>query len=135
MGIIPTGKVERGGSTSLYSTEKEKEVKFDESKKERDDKEEIFVDKDENEVERRKIRSMDKEKNKEMERDIVSTFWLKIENNECYNDIAVYAVEVLVKEHKRKEVLEAKEKEIQNLFNYNVFEEVEDNGQDIIGSR
>ena len=60
---------------------------------------------------------------------------MKIDNNECYNDIAIYAVEVPVKEHKRKEVLEAKEKEIQNLFNYKVFEEVEDNGQERIGSR
>jgi hypothetical protein len=35
-----------------------------------------------------------------------------------------------VKEHKRKEVLEAKDKKIQNLFNYKVFKEVEDNGQE-----
>ena len=78
---------------------------------------------------------MNKIKKKEMERDIVSTFWFKVENNECYNNIAVYAVEVSVKEHKRQEVLDAKEREIQNLFNYEVFEEVEDDGQDRIGSR
>ena len=70
-----------------------------------------------------------------MERDILSTFWLKIENNECYDDIAVYAVEVPIKEHKKKEVIEAREKEIQNLFTYDVFEQVEDNGQERIRSR
>ena len=45
MGIIPTGKVERGGSISHYSTEKEKEVQFDDRKKERDENTEIFEDK------------------------------------------------------------------------------------------
>ena len=47
----------------------------------------------------------------------------------------VYAVEVPIKEHKMKEVIEAKEKELQNLLNYDVFEEVEDIGQERIGSR
>ena len=58
-----------------------------------------------------------------------------MENKECFDDISIYAVEVPIKEHKRVEVLEAKEKEIKNLDDYEVFEEVDDIGQEKIGSR
>jgi hypothetical protein len=44
-------------------------------------------------------------------------------------------VEVPVREHKKVEVVEAKEKELDNLIKYGVFEEVVDEGQDTIGSR
>ena len=75
------------------------------------------------------------QRRKEMENDALATFWMELENNECYNDIAVYAVEVPIKEHKLPEVIEVKDKEIQNLFRYNVFEEVDDVGQIRISSR
>ena len=48
---------------------------------------------------------------------------------------SVYVVEVPVREHGKPEVKEAKEKEIQNLETYETFEEVEDKGQETIGSR
>merc|ERR1711905_41629 len=38
-------------------------------------------------------------------------------------------------EHKKPEVMEAKDRELENLEKYEVFEEVEDTGQEIIGSR
>ena len=60
---------------------------------------------------------------------------MRIENTECFDDVTIHTVEVLVKEHKRPEVIEAKEKEIENLEKYGVFEEVEDNGQKNVGSR
>ena len=47
---------------------------------------------------------------RELERDRTSTFWLRMENTECYDDIAVYTVEVPATEHKKPEVVEAKEK-------------------------
>ena len=72
---------------------------------------------------------------RELEQDKISTFWMKIENAEYFDDVAIYTVEVLVKEHKRPEVIEAKEKEIENLEKYGVFEEVEDNEQETVGSR
>ena len=75
------------------------------------------------------------QRKKELEKDALSTFWMVTERNECYDDLAIYAVEVPIKEHKLAEVVEAKEKEIQNLFKYEVFEEVEDIGQTRIGSR
>ena len=45
-----------------------------------------------------------------------------MENTECYDDIAVYTVEVPVREHKKVEVTEAKDKELENLMKYDVFE-------------
>ena len=54
---------------------------------------------------------------------------------ECFEDITVYTVEVPVAEHKKTEVVEAKEKETENLKKYKVFEEVEDTGQERISSR
>ena len=52
---------------------------------------------------------------RELERDKISTFWIKIENTECFDDVAIYTVEVPVKDHKRPEVIEAKDKEIENI--------------------
>ena len=60
-------------------------------------------------IERMRTRSMERRR-KELEKDSISTFWMKFENEECYDDIAVYAVEVPRVEHKKIEVIEAKEK-------------------------
>ena len=53
------------------------------------------------EIGRRRTRSMTAVERRELERDKISTFWLKMENTECYNDIAVYVVEVPVADHKK----------------------------------
>ena len=84
---------------------------------------------------RRSTRSMTMVERRELDRDKTSMFWLRMENTECYDDIAVYVVEVPVAEHKKVKVIEAKEKELENLTKYGVFEEVEDNGQERITSR
>ena len=60
---------------------------------------------------------------------------MKVENAECFDDVAIYTAEVPKKEHRRPEVIEAKEKEIENLEKYGVFEEVEHEGQETVGSR
>ena len=86
-------------------------------------------------IERRKTRSMTEVEKRELERDQISMFWLRVENKECYDNIAVYAVEVPVAEHKKAEVMEAKEKELDNLMKYGVYEEVENEGQERITSR
>ena len=72
---------------------------------------------------------------RELERDKTSTFWLQMENTECFDNVTVFAVEIPVAEHKAPEVIEAKEKELENLSKYDVFEEVEDSGQERITSR
>ena len=61
--------------------------------------------------------------------------YLKMVNNVSFSDLSVYTVELQVSEHGRPEVKEAKNTEISNLQDYDVFEEVEDIGQDAIGSR
>ena len=60
---------------------------------------------------------------------------MRVENTECFDEMAFYTLEVPVEEHRRPEVIEAKEKEIENLEKYGVFEEVEDVGQETVGSR
>ena len=87
------------------------------------------------EIGKRKTRSMMDVERRELERDNMSAFWLNVENSECYDDITVYTVEVPVREHKRIEVVEVKEKELENLVKYDVFEEVDDKGQETVGLR
>ena len=81
------------------------------------------------------MRSMTAVERRERERDKTSTFWLQMENTECFSDVTVFAVEIPVAKHKEPEVIEAKEKELENLAKYDVFEEVEDSGQERISSR
>ena len=45
-----------------------------------------------------------------------------MENNESFEDVAVYKVEIPVKEQNSPEVKEAKLKEVENLMRYDVFE-------------
>ena len=60
---------------------------------------------------------------------------MKVEIAEYFDEVAIYTVEVLTKEHRKPEVIEAKEKEIENLEKYGVFEEVEDEGQEMVDPR
>ena len=64
------------------------------------------------------------------------SFYLRAEYHECFFDeLPIYVVELPTKEHKRPEVIEAKNKEIQNLKNFETFIEVNDEGQTTIDSR
>ena len=60
---------------------------------------------------------------------------MQVENSEYFDELTIFTVEALVREHKKPEVIEAKQKEIENLEKYGVFEEVEDEGQDPVDSR
>ena len=71
---------------------------------------------------------------KDKEKDTVGAKYLKMVNSVSFSDLSVYTVELLVSEHGRPEVKEAKNTEINNLQDYDIFEEVEDIGQDAIGS-
>jgi len=59
---------------------------------------------------------------RDWDREKVSTYWMKVENLERFIDISIYSVKVLFKEHKRPKVVEAKEKELENLGKYGVFD-------------
>ena len=61
-------------------------------------------------------------KRKKMRRDEVSTFWMQVKYLESFDDLTIFTVEVPVREHKKPEVIEAKQKEIENLEKYGVFE-------------
>ena len=57
-------------------------------------------------------------------------------HKECFeNEQTTYVIEIPVKEHGRADVLEAKAKELENLKKFGVLEEVDDDGQDTVGTR
>jgi len=58
-----------------------------------------------------------------------------MENSVSFSDMCSYVIELPISEHGRPEVIADKEKEIENLMDYSTFEEVVDEGQDVIGSR
>ena len=51
-------------------------------------------EKDIEEVSRLMSRSMTDTKRREMKRDEISTFWMQVENSECFDEIAIFTVEV-----------------------------------------
>ena len=65
----------------------------------------------------------------------IGTNYLKVINSVAFADLAIYTVELPVSEHGRPEVKEAKTAEVSNLLDYDVFEEVKNEGQQTIGSR
>ena len=67
--------------------------------------------------------------------DTIGANYLKVVNSVTFLDMSIYTVELPVSEHGRPEVKEAKEAEIDNLLDYDVFEEGKDEGQDTIGSK
>ena len=67
--------------------------------------------------------------------DSLGTNYLKVVNHVPFSNAAIYTVELPVSEHGTPEVKEAKMVEVSNLLDYDVFEEVENKGQETIGSR
>merc|ERR1712120_42981 len=61
--------------------------------------------------------------------------YLQVEKSVYFMDYEIYSVEVPVKDHGKPEIVEAKNKEIENLKFYETYEEVRDEGQETIGSR
>jgi hypothetical protein len=77
-----------------------------------------------------------KSKEREARKDAIGAYWLTSENLECFNEEeTVFVVEVPVKYHKHPDIVKAKETEIQNLKDFDTFEEVEDIGQAKVRSR
>ena len=67
--------------------------------------------------------------------DIIGTNYQKIMNSVSFSDLAKYTVQLPIQQHGTPEVKEAKMAEVNNILDYNVFEEVKDEGQETIGSR
>ena len=70
----------------------------------------------------------------ELEKDLSGAKCLRIENSVCFSEYCTYVIELPVSEHWRPEEKLAKQKEIENLMDYQTFEEVADEGQNVIGS-
>ena len=80
------------------------------------------------------LKDVDKLKKEDMdtldneEKDTLGVKYLKVVNSVSVWDIAIYTVELPVSEHGRPKVNEAKMSPVNNLLDYDVFEEVEDKG-------
>ena len=103
--------------------EEEKDEQKEEREEQENEKEESEEQENEKEVENEKLK------------DVIGAKYLKMEKSVCFLESSVYVVEVPVREHGKAEVIEAKEKEIENLKLYETFEEIDDEGQETIGSR
>ena len=106
--------------------------------KERDIKEKVILEdclknvNDEKESGNRKITEAEK---KEVITDNIGAHYLKLIHYVSFDDAAIYTVEVPASQHATPEVKKAKLTEVSNLMNYDVFKEVEDNGQETISGR
>ena len=69
------------------------------------------------------------------EKDCIGAKYLKVVNHMSFLDYAIFTVELPVSKQGTPEVKEAKQTEVKNLMDYDVFEEVSDEGQETIGSR
>ena len=67
-------------------------------------------DKDVEVVNKRVTRSMTDAKREEMRKEEISTFWMQVENSECFDEMTIYTVEVPVRYYKKPEVVETKPK-------------------------
>merc|ERR1712098_801820 len=75
------------------------------------------------------------EMRRDLQNDIIGAKYLQVEKSVYFMDYEIFSVEVPLKDHGKPEIVEAKNKEIQNLKTYETFEEVNDEGQETIGSR
>ena len=68
-----------------------------------------------------KLQKRDEMKQADVASDTIGTHYLKVENSVNFSDLAIYTMEVTVSEHGKPDVKEAKNTEVQNLLNYDVF--------------
>ena len=69
-----------------------------------------------------------------MIKDNEGAHYLKVVNHVSFDDAAIYTVEIPASEQGMSEVRGAKMSEVSNMMDYEVFEEVEDRGEETIGS-
>ena len=70
-----------------------------------------------------------------MSEDAIATYWMTAEQLENFENYAVYTIEIPAEEQNTPQVNEANHKEIENLVRFDVFEKVDDCGQEKNGSR
>ena len=89
-------------------------------------------------------RNEDKENNEEIEdekvmtedgfKDVIGAKYLKMDKSVYFLENLNYVIEVPIREHGKPQVIEAKDKGIKNIETYETFEEIDDEGQETIGS-
>ena len=102
---------------------------------ERSKSEEVIEEEKDEKTEESEEEENEKEVENEELKDVIGAKYLKMEKSVCFLESSVYVVEVPVREHGKAEIIEAKNNEIKNLKTYETFEEVDDEGQETIGSR
>merc|ERR1712243_204500 len=90
--------------------------------------------KEESETEIEETENEDEVRN-DLQNDVIGAKYVQVEKSVYFMDYEIFSLEVPVKEHKKPEIIEAKNTEIENLRTYETFEEVLDEGQETIGSR
>merc|ERR1711895_43551 len=120
---------ERTEEEKEESNEQEKppEIIEEENEAENDDK----IEDSETEIEEED----ENELGRDLQNDIIGAKYLQVEKSVYSMDYKIYSVDVPVKDHGKKEIVAAKNKEIENLKFYETYEEVRDEGQETIGSR
>ena len=71
----------------------------------------------------------------DLKNDAIGAGYLRVANTVSFSDICSYVIELPISEHWKPEVKAAKRIEVKNLMDYETFKEVQDEGQDTIGSR
>ena len=74
----------------------------------------------------------DPDDKEDLENNVVGAKYLNMDNS--FQDYFIFTVELPMSEHKLPEDIEAKLKEVQNLEDYEVFQEIVDDGPESIGS-
>merc|ERR1711867_97680 len=113
------------GEKSPETVERENNSEDDDNNDETDD---------ERDDDKRETENKD-EVRRDLQNDIIGAKYLQVEKSVYFMDYEIYSVEVPVKDHGKPDIVEAKNKEIENLKLYETFEEVKDEGQETIGSR
>merc|ERR1712082_184838 len=124
------GRIEKSDRNEMIEEDEKsepEEVREDEQKEKEEDPENEKAESEEQDNE--------KEVENEKLKDVIGAKYLKMEKSVCFLESSVYVVEVPVREHGKAEVIEAKEKEIENLKFYETFDEIDDEEQETIGSR
>merc|ERR1712243_528036 len=86
-------------------------------------------------IEKRHKMKKNKRPMNDLQKDVIGAKYLQEEKSVYLINYEIFSLEVPVKEHKKPEIIEAKNTEIENLRTYETFEEVRDEGQETIGSR
>lgn len=83
-----------------------------------------------------KCEDLKPENKQELLQDNIGSYYLEMANDDSLDEeLLIYSVEIPKCRHNEPQVVEAKLKELQNFKNYNAICEVEDKGQNRIGSR